>query len=82
MVRLVSRVYSPVSQALRFTSNAVGSVTNTARNIVQRSIKAVNGLGNSASRRVNKAVTNMTRRKRQNRRSTRKQQRKTRQERR
>ena len=76
MVRLVSRLYAPVKQALGFTSNAVGTVTNTARNIVQRSIKAVNSLGNSTTKRVNKAVTNMTRRKRQNRRNTRRQQRK------
>jgi len=78
MVRLVSRVYAPVSQALRFTSNAVGTVTNTGRNIVQRILRGANGLGMAASRRVNKTVTNMTRRKRQNRRGTRKQERKSR----
>lgn len=77
-MRLLGRAYALPSQALRFTSNAVGIATNTTRNIVQRALRAVNGLGRSAVTRTNKALTNMTRRKRQNRRNTRKQERRRR----
>jgi hypothetical protein len=77
-MRILGRVYAPVSQALRFTSDAVGVATNTTRNLVQRTLRAVNGLGRAAVTRTDKAVTNMTRRKRQQRRNTRKQERRRR----
>ena len=56
-MRLVSRVYAPVSQALQLASNSVGIVTNTARDIVQRSIKAVNNIGTVATSRTDKAIS-------------------------
>jgi hypothetical protein len=60
-LRIVRRVYSPVSHFLQLTSNAVGVATNTARNLVQRSIKAVNGLGSSVAGHTNATINNLTR---------------------
>lgn len=68
-VRIVRRVYSPVSHFLQLTSNAVGTATNTARNIVQRSIKAVNGVGSSIANHTNTTIHNVTHRSRSARRS-------------
>lgn len=69
---LVARLYSPIGEVLHLASNSVGIVTNTTRNIVQRSINAVNKLGNSVTKRTDRAISGLTRRKRQ---TTRKQQR-------
>ena len=68
---LVSRVYAPVGQVLRLASNTVGVATNTARNIVQRSIRAVNNVGSSVTRRANLAINGVLRGTRKNRRNTR-----------
>lgn len=63
---LASRLYSPIGEVLHLASNSVGIVTNTTRDIVQRSIKAVHNLGNSITKRTDRAVSGLTRRKRQN----------------
>lgn len=74
---LVGKVYSPFSHLLQATGNSVGILTNTTRNIVKKSIKAVNNVGKSITSHTNKAISNVTRRKR-NSRKTRKNQRKSR----
>jgi len=68
---VVSRVYAPVGQVLRLASNTVGVATNTARNIVQRSIRAVNNIGASVSKRTNLALSGLTRRRGRKNRQTR-----------
>jgi hypothetical protein len=74
---LVSRVYSPLHHLFQASGDTVGVVTNTARNIVKRSIKAVNNVGSSISRHANMTIKNVTGRRKQQRKSaTRKQQRK------
>ena len=74
---LVSRVYSPLHHLFQASEDTVGVVTNTARNIVKRSIKAVNNVGSSISRHANMTIKNVTgRRKQQRKNATRKQQRK------
>jgi hypothetical protein len=60
---VVSRVYAPVGQVLRLASNAVGVAANTTRNIVQRSIRAVNNIGRSVTKRTNMAIRGMTQRR-------------------
>ncbi len=70
---VISRVYSPLHHLFRATGETVGVVTNTARNIVKRSIKAVNNVGSSFSKHANMTIKNVSSRKRQN--ATRKQQR-------
>ena len=60
---VASRIYAPVGQVLRLASNTVGVATNTARNIVQRSIRAVNNIGCAVSKRTNLAIRGMTRRR-------------------
>jgi hypothetical protein len=68
---VVSRVYAPVGQVLRLASNAVGVATNTTRNIVQRSIRAVNNIGRSVTKRTNMAIRGMTHRRRSSRKTRR-----------
>lgn len=71
---LVSRVYSPLHHLFQASGNTVGVVTNTARNIVKRGIKAVNNVGVAVTKHANMTIKNVTgRRKRQQR--TRKQRR-------
>jgi hypothetical protein len=70
---VVSRVYSPLHHLFRATGETVGVVTNTARNIVKRSIKAVNNVGSSFTKHADMTIKNVTSRKRKN--ATRKQQR-------
>jgi hypothetical protein len=78
---LISRVYSPLHHLFQASEDTVGVVTNTARNIVKRSIKAVNNVGSSLSRHANMTIKNVTgkrkqQRKQQRKNATRKQQRK------
>ncbi len=78
---IVSRVYSPLHHLFMASENTVGAVSNTARNIVKRSIKAVNNVGSSISRHANMTIRNVTgkrkqQRKQQRKNATRKQQRK------
>lgn len=70
-MRIVSRVYSPISHFLKLTGNSVGVATNTARNIVQRSIRAVNNIGTSLANHSNATMRNLTKRRRSTRRSSR-----------
>ena len=68
---VASRLYSPIGQALRLASNVFGVATNTTRNIVQRSIRAVNSVGSSVTKRTNLAIRGITRRRRRSERKTR-----------
>jgi hypothetical protein len=68
---VASRLYSPIGQALRMASNVFGVATNTTRNIVQRSIRAVNNVGSSVTKRTNLAIRGLTRRRRSERKTRR-----------
>lgn len=69
---LVSKVYSPFSHLFQATGESVGTVANTAGNIVKKSIGAVNKIGLSFSTHTNRAIKDLTSRKRRaSRRSTR-----------
>jgi len=70
-LRIVSRVYSPISHFLKLTGNSFGIATNTARNVVQRSIRAVNNVGTSVASHSNATIRNLISRRRNSRRSTR-----------
>lgn len=70
---IVSRVYSPLHHIFQASGDTVGVVTNTARNIVKRGIKAVNNVGIAVSKHANMTIKNVTGRRKQQ--STRKQQR-------
>jgi hypothetical protein len=70
-MRVVRRVYSPISHFLKLTGATVGVATNTARNIVQRSIRAVNSVGTSVANHSNATLRNLMSRRRSSRRSTR-----------
>ena len=61
---LAGKVYSPISHLLQATGNSVGIVTNTTRNIVKKSLKAVNNVGKSLTSHTNKTISNIMRRKR------------------
>ncbi len=71
---IVTRVYSPLHHLFQASGNTVGVVTNTARNIVKRGIKAVNNVGSSITRHANMTIKNVTGRRKRT--ATRKQQRK------
>ena len=70
-MRIVRRIYSPISHFLKLTGNTVGVATNTARNIVKRSIRAVNNVGTSVANHSNATLRNLMSRRRSTRRSTR-----------
>ena len=57
---VISRVYSPLHHLFSATGETVGVVTNTARNIVKRSIKAVNNVGSSFTKHANMTIKNVT----------------------
>lgn len=63
---IVGRVYSPLNHLFRATGESVGAVTNTARNIVRKSINAVNKVGKSFSSHTNMAIRNLTGKRKQN----------------
>lgn len=74
---IISRVYSPLHHLFQASEETVGAVSNTARNIVKRSIKAVNNVGSSFTKHANMTIKNVTgKRKQQRKNRTRKQQRK------
>jgi hypothetical protein len=75
---IVSRVYSPINHFFQATGESVGAVTNTARNIVRKSINAVNKVGKSFSGHTNQAIRNLTGKRKASRRSTRRNARSTR----
>lgn len=75
---IVSRVYSPFSHLFQATGESVGVVANTAGNVVKKTIGAVNKIGTSFSTHTNRAIHDITARKRKNGRRTRKQSRRTR----
>lgn len=60
------RVYSPIGHLLNATGEAVGTVTNTARNVVRKGLKGVNSIGRSVTGHANMAVRNVISRKRRN----------------
>jgi hypothetical protein len=70
-MRIVRRVYSPISHFLKLTGTTVGVATNTARNIVQRSIRAVNNIGASVANHSNATLRNLVSRRRSSRRDSR-----------
>jgi GTP:adenosylcobinamide-phosphate guanylyltransferase len=63
---LVSRVYAPVNHFLQATGASVSAVTNTARNVVRKSINTVNKIGKSFTSHTNMAIRNIISRRRQN----------------
>lgn len=63
---IFSKVYSPVGHLLAATGEAVGTVTNTARNVVRKGISGVNNIGRSVTGHANAAVRNVVSRKRRN----------------
>ena len=70
-MRIVRRVYSPISHFLKLTGTTVGVATNTARNIVQRSIRAVNSVGTAVANHSNATLRNLVSRRRNSRRASR-----------
>jgi PPE-repeat protein len=60
------RVYSPIGHVLNATGEAVGTVTNTARNVVRKGLRGVNNIGRSVTGHANAAVRNVISRKRRN----------------
>lgn len=67
---LFRTLYGPVGQALGLTSNVVGTVTNTTRNVARKGIRGVNSVGLAVTGRANAAVRGLVSRK--NRRNSRK----------
>jgi hypothetical protein len=61
---IVSRVYSPFSHLFQATGESVGVVANTAGNVVKKTIGAVNKIGTSFSSHTNRAIHDLTARKR------------------
>jgi len=61
---LFRKIYSPIGHLLQATGEAVGTVTNTARNVVRKGISGVNNIGRSVTGHANMAVRNVISRKR------------------
>ena len=57
------RIYSPVSHLLQATGNAVGTVTNTTRNVAKMGLRGVDSIGLSVTGHANSAVRNLVSRK-------------------
>jgi hypothetical protein len=57
------RIYSPVSHLLQATGNAVGTVTNTTRNVAKMGLRGVDSIGLSVTGHANAAVRNLVSRK-------------------
>ena len=72
---IVQRVYSPFSHLFQATGETVGIGTNTVRNVVKKSIGAVNKTGRTWAKHTDNAVTGLVsrrnRRERQSRRERR-----------
>lgn len=69
---LVSRVYSPINHFFQASGESVGAVTNTARNIVRKSINVVNKVGKSFTSHTNMAIRNLTGKRKGSRKGSRK----------
>ena len=68
------RLYGPVNQGLGAVGNVSSELTNTARNIIGRTVKGVRTVGNKVTGRVNNGVGQLvsgTRRKNRKNRSNR-----------
>jgi hypothetical protein len=61
---LFSTVYSPVGHVLTATGEAVGTVTNTTRNILKSGLGGLNRIGRSVTGHADMAVRNVVSRKR------------------
>ena len=61
---LFSKIYSPVGHLVAATGEAVGTVTNTARDAVKLGLKGVNNIGSSVTGHANAAVRDVFSRKR------------------
>ncbi len=68
---IVSRVYSPFSHLFQATGESVGVVANTEGNVVKKTIGAVNKIGTSFSSHTNRAIHDITSRRRKNRKTRR-----------
>lgn len=61
---IISKVYSPFSHLFQATGESVGVVANTAGNVVKKTIGAVNKIGTSFASHTNRAIKDVTSRKR------------------
>ncbi len=61
---IFSKVYSPVGHLVAATGEAVGTVTNTARDVVKTGLKGVNSIGRSVTGHANAAIRDVVSRKR------------------
>ena len=61
---LFETAYSPVGHLLAATGEAVGTVTNTARNVAKTGLKGVNSIGRSVTGHANAAIRDVFSRKR------------------
>ena len=61
---IVSKIYSPFSHLFQATGESVGTVANTAGTVVKKSINAVNKIGTSFASHTNRAIKDITSRKR------------------
>ena len=68
---IFSTVYSPVGHVLTATGEAVGTVTNTTRNILKSSLGGLNKIGRSVTGHADMAVRNVVSRKRRSSRKSR-----------
>lgn len=75
---IVSKIYSPFSHLFQATGESVGVVANTAGNVVKKSINAVNKIGTSFASHTNRAIKDVTSRKRKGSRKSRRNNRNTR----
>jgi hypothetical protein len=56
---LFGTLWSPFGHAIQATGNAVGTVTNTSRNIVRKGLGGVNRLGRNVTGHADKAIGNL-----------------------
>ena len=61
---IFTTVYSPVGHVLTATGEAVGTVTNTTRNILKSGLGGLNKIGKSVTGHADMAVRNVVSRKR------------------
>ncbi len=61
---IISKAYSPISHLVAATGEAVGTVTNTARNVVKTGLRGVNRIGKSVTGHANAAIRDVVSRKR------------------
>lgn len=61
---LFSKLYSPVGHAVMATGEAVGTVTNSVRDVAKTGLRGLNRIGRSVTGHANAAVRNVVSRKR------------------